>query len=138
MPEVLNNEQYRSRSEIDDLIGRPPGWLLRSGISSVALVAFTLVVMSGFIRYPDKTEAIGILSAENPPIDHFAKTTAVLEKIEVEDGTQVQIGDKLLYLYNLTNPNHLENLKSFLFKFKEVEFIPDYLDIHLPQGFEIG
>ncbi len=138
MPEDLNNEQYRSRSEIDDLIGRPPGWLLRSGISSVALVAFTLMVMSGFIRYPDKTEAIGILSSEYPPIDHYAKTTAVLEKIKVEDGAQVHIGDQLMYLYNLTNPSHLETLKSFLFKFRAVEFLPDYLDIHFPKDLKLG
>ncbi|TVR84985.1 MAG: HlyD family efflux transporter periplasmic adaptor subunit [Saprospirales bacterium] len=138
MPEVINNEDFRSRSEIDDLIGRPPGWLLRSGISSVALVAFTLVVMSGFIRYPDKTEAVGILSADQPPIEHYAKTSAVLEAILTEDGGEVKIGDRILFFHNLTNTADLEILKSFLADLSEVELVADYLDLSIPKNLKLG
>ena len=138
MPEILNEEQYQSRSEIDDLIGNPPGWLLRSGIGSVALVAVALVAMSGFIRYPDKTEAVGVLSAEFPPIEHFARTAGVVESILFSDGDEVMAGDEVLYIYNLTDKEHLAVLQEFLAEFRNVDFIPDYLELEFPGQLKLG
>lgn len=92
MPTTDNNQTItmNPRREIDDLIGNPPGCLLKSGITIVALVIVTILTMSAFISYPDKIVAIGEMTGDYPPIEHVNKVAGVIDKIYVKDGESVQ------------------------------------------------
>ena len=52
--EITYESPSGSQTEINDLIGNPPSWLLRSGITMVGIV--TIIVLGGsyFFKYPDK------------------------------------------------------------------------------------
>jgi HlyD family secretion protein len=138
MPENVGNNRNQSQSEIDDLIGIPPNWLIRSGIGSLAVVAVILVSMSGFIQYPDKTEATGILSASQPPIEHFSQTSAIIEKVAVKEGDYISAGDNIIYLHNLTDLDHLDSLRGFIADFRAVSEAMGYLKISFPKDLQLG
>jgi len=140
MPLTENNGRitYTPRQEIDDLIGNPPGWLLRSGISIVALVIITIITMSAFISYPDKIVAIGEMTGDYPPIEHVSRVAGVIDTIYVKDGETVKKGDKIAYLQNTMNRNHLQRIMHFIYQYQAVGHVADYSNIYIPQNLQLG
>lgn len=140
MPTTNNNETitFNPRREIDDLIGNPPGWLLRSGISIVALVIMTILTMSAFISYPDKIVALGEMTGDYPPIAHVNKVAAVIDTIYAKDGQHVKKDDKIAYLQNSMNRRHLGNIRYFINQYQTVEHIADYTNIYIPKNLQLG
>ncbi len=55
MPEttLIPDAQYRD-SAIQDMLGRPPGWLLRSGLSVIAVTLAVVLGLAAVIRYPEQ------------------------------------------------------------------------------------
>jgi len=140
MPTTDNNQTItmNPRREIDDLIGNPPGCLLKSGITIVALVIVTILTMSAFISYPVKIVAIGEMTGDYPPIEHVNKVAGVIDKIYVKDGESVKKGDKIAYLQNSMNRNHLRSITHFIQQYQTVGHIADYANIYIPKNLQLG
>jgi len=99
-----------SREEINELIGNAPGWLLHSGISLIFFITLLLLVMSHMISYPNKIIATGVVTTEKPPIQMFAPRVVRIEQVLVENGSVVEIGEKLIRFNGTANEKHLEKL----------------------------
>jgi hypothetical protein len=56
------------------LLGNPPSWMMRYGISVLAGFFFVLLALAWFVRYPDIVEAPVVLITANPPIRVIAKS----------------------------------------------------------------
>jgi len=52
MPEEINKIEIRSE-EVQEILGRPPKWILRWGIMLLFSVILLLFVGSWFFKYPD-------------------------------------------------------------------------------------
>lgn len=55
------------QESISDLIGNPPGWILQSGITTIAIVVIAILTAGFFIEYPDKINCIGSLQQKILP-----------------------------------------------------------------------
>lgn len=55
----LHSEQVR------EILGRPPRWLIRSGISVIMIVFLLMIVGSAFIKYPEIVRGIIVVGKEN-------------------------------------------------------------------------
>ena len=66
MPDNIDHRStsYAPATQIDDLIGVAPGWLLRSGITVIVIVTSVILAVSAFIKYPDKIIAKGIMTSQ--------------------------------------------------------------------------
>ncbi len=123
---------------MDDLIGKPPGWILRSGISLIAFVAAVIMIAAAYIRYPDKINGKGVLTGTMPPIEHFSKTDGILDSIYVYTGQKISIGDTIAYIRNLTHRDHLSEWEIFMQRYENVSHIPEYLHLSFPEKLVLG
>lgn len=129
---------YQDNTTINELIGKAPGWLLRSGISMIAFVTIVLLVTSYFISYPDKISGKGMLTSDTPPIEIVSKTTGYIDTILVKDGAEVLEGTTLLSIHNTTNENELAKFKTWI---KEYEIRKDHdgiLTLKFPADLQLG
>lgn len=100
---ISGDEKYdtiSTQEEVNELIGNAPSWMLRSGITMVALVLAILLSLSYFIKYPDKIKAKGFITTEQPPTQLLAPRSGRIDSIIVMEGEKVEIGDFLIYFGN--------------------------------------
>lgn len=71
--------------EFKEILGNPPSWLLRHGMTT-ALVGFLVLVLFGyFFKYPETVSAPIKLETENPPVDIVATTIGKITPLLPED-----------------------------------------------------
>ena len=76
---ITSPENIELRSEsVQEILGRPPRWIIRWGISIIFIIVAGLVVGSYFFKYPD------VLTA----------TITVIKEILPTDNTDKKGGDK--------------------------------------------
>lgn len=127
-----------SHQQVDDLIGVPPNWLMKSGITVVFLVTSVIFALSAFIKYPDKIVANGIMTSENPPIEHVNLIAGIIEEIFIVNGDFVDEGQALIYIKNNADRNDINELKTFISEYSTIVHIPDYLKLNIPKGLHLG
>ncbi|MCD6200846.1 MAG: biotin/lipoyl-binding protein, partial [Bacteroidales bacterium] len=98
MPEENNYFNHRNElvsEEIEDIIGQPPGWLVRYGTT----VFFGLIVMfiagSAFFTYPNKVLAPVVITTRNPPLAMNARVDGKIVALPVRDTQNVKNGSLL-------------------------------------------
>ncbi|MEL6971290.1 MAG: HlyD family efflux transporter periplasmic adaptor subunit [Bacteroidota bacterium] len=101
--------QKIEHSAVSDLLGKPPGWLISSGISVVFLIVSLILLLSAYIHYPDKLMGAVSIENENAPLEISAKTARVLDTLLVEDGEEIR-ANQVLAIYK-TDANWQEVLK---------------------------
>ena len=127
-----------NRHDLDDFIGVHPNWLLRSGITIVALFLLALFVLSNFIQYPDKIVARGKLTSENPPIEIKAKVGGVIDKMLIEDQSEVSQNTPLFYIKNTAASEDIEKLQTFLADHQQGKISNSQLVSRFPRGLNLG
>ena len=96
---TITPENIELRSEsVQEILGRPPRWIIRWGITIIFIVVAGLVVGSYFFKYPDVIQATITVTTENLPAGVMAKTTGRIDTIFVHEKQEVQQGDLLAVL----------------------------------------
>jgi len=80
---------------VTDMLGQPPGWLLRSGTSLVFVVVLSGILLSAFIYYPDRIHAAFTIQQSFPPVSIQAQCTAKLDTLLVRENEAVSTGQLL-------------------------------------------
>jgi len=115
-----------AHTEITDLIGRSPGWILKSGISIIACVLAILLTLAYLVKYPDKINSRGIITTTTPPIALRSKTTGVIETIYVDNEATIQQNQELFYFKNTAHRNDITSLLAFIEQYQssdQLEFV---------------
>ena len=105
IPDDLN---LRSE-EVQEILGRPPRWIVRVGISIIFVVVAGLFVGSYFLKYPDILPATITVTTENLPAGVMAMTTGKIDTIAVAEKQTVQEGELLAVI---RNPAKLEDVMA--------------------------
>lgn len=140
MPEYTENIEttLSQPHEINDLIGNAPNWIIRSGITVIALVVVVGLLISYMISYPDKISAPVIITTQNPPVDLVSNSSGKLSELYVTDKDTVMKNDTLLYIENTANPYDIHLVEKFIKDYETVTFVPDYLKISFPTDLQSG
>jgi multidrug resistance efflux pump len=93
--------------ELDEILTRPPGALVRWGITVLAVLVGLLLAGAWFIRYPDVIRADITITTEHPPVRVFSRATGRVLQLLVRDTATVQAGEVLAEIDNTTR---LENV----------------------------
>jgi len=104
----------RGAAEVQEMLGRPPGWALRWGISAVFLMVLLLLLLSWLIRYPDTVPAQVVLTTEQPPVRLVAERSGRLQSLRVADGASVEAGQLLAVLQNAARTADVLRLEAWL------------------------
>ncbi len=124
--------------EVNDLIGRPPSWLLRSGISMITLVTIIVLFMTYLIKYPDKIQGTGSLTSSSPPIELISQAQGYIGHLFVSEGDEVAESDRLFYIRNTTNPLQIELLTSWIDQYEAITDPIYYLSLEMPRDLQLG
>jgi multidrug resistance efflux pump len=125
-------------TEINDLIGNPPNWLLRSGIMMIAIVTGIILTGAYFFNYPDKLSGTGTLTSTTPPIEIISRATGYVDKIHIAEDHFVNKGDVILYISNTTDQRQLEILQLWIEKYESITDPRDYLNLEFEKGLQLG
>ncbi len=134
MPEINSN----FNTDLNDLVGNPPGWLLRSGLTVFAIVVVFILALAAFVRYPDKISSSGIMTSTQPPIAHKALTTGLLDTLFVTNNSYVEEGDTLLYLKTTALLDDVGTLHDFIIAVNDVERPEGYRTLSFPDHLVVG
>lgn len=92
---------YLPSSEVQELMGKLPGWIVRWGTLLFLLVFLFAIVGSWYFRYPDVVRAKVTITTENPPIAVMARSEGRIQHLFVND-TQYVSKDQVLAI--IENP----------------------------------
>ena len=132
-----NKKDIEIRSdEVQEILGTPPRWIIRWGITIMLLVVLVLLAGSYFYKYPDLISARITIVSENPPVQIVAKSNGKLDQLFVTNNQLVEAGEILGLIENTANYNDAYRLLAKLDsvetwfetpeKFNEISFSENY------------
>ena len=113
--------------EVQEILGRPPRWIVRVGISIIFVVVAGLFVGSYFLKYPDILPAPITVTTENLPAGVMAMTTGKIDTIAVAEKQTVREGELLAVI---RNPAKLEDVMAV----KRMLEVADTVDVETCHG----
>lgn len=119
--------QYYDR-ETEDVIGVPPSWILKWGITLFFFFIVVILFVAYIIKYPDIINAKVILVSKNNAVTIEARSSGKIE-LFVNNNELVKAGQILGYVKNSTNYQDYLELKAVLARFdktKDVKLILSY------------
>ena len=103
--------ELRSEEFQEVLSGIPP-WILRWGITTVAIIVVILLIGSSIFKYPDTITSTITLTGSKPAANIVAKSSGKLQELFVKDNQLVQPGD---YLAVIENPAKTADILSEIY-----------------------
>jgi len=103
--------------EFQEVLGSVPPWILRWGITVLAIVVVILLIGSAIIKYPDVIPAQIVLTGSTPPATVVAHASGKLKELYVTDNQDVKTGDYLAVIDNPAQTGHITQLKNYLDQF---------------------
>jgi len=115
MPENNSSRKIELQSnEVEDMLGRVPGWITRNGIILFLFLLALLIFGSWVFRYPDIKRARILVTSVNPPADVEARTSGKIVDLFVNDNEVVKAGDVLAMIENPASYDDVNQLKTTL------------------------
>jgi multidrug efflux pump subunit AcrA (membrane-fusion protein) len=86
--------------EVQEIMGRPPSWIIRTGTTIIAVVVTFLILGAWFIHYPDLVEVPVLFVSATPPVQLAARSNGRLQRLYVHDGDTIANGQVVAILEN--------------------------------------
>ena len=138
MPHTPASSQPGEDLHITDLIENAPGWLLRSGTTTLFVVVLLFTALTAFIRYPDKVPGQGIITTEIPPIALLTLEEGRIAELFVHNNDTVHAYDPLLLIANDASRAEVTVMKHLLGQIEAACNQPSCAAIVLPELDKLG
>ena len=115
MQEDLHSE------DLQEIIAKPPSWLLKWGISLILGTVILILGLSMFIRFPEMVTSSLKFNSINAPKVVMSRNNGTLVKILVKDGDWVKPGTELAYLESTADHSQVTMLIERLQNLKRKE-----------------
>lgn len=117
MSGIDKSKEIELRSEdFNDVLGSVPPWILRWGITTIAIVVIILLIGSAIFKYPDTISSTITLTGRTPVAGIVAKTSGKLQKLYVENNQQVKTKNFLAVIENPARTEDVIKLKETLYR----------------------
>ena len=107
--------------EITEILGIPPKWIVRWGITVILIVVAIIFIGSGFFRYPDIIIAPSVITSENPPSIIISKSDGKITDLMIAEGSFVKVGDTIAVIENPARLDDIRDLSRSLRSFDPSE-----------------
>jgi multidrug resistance efflux pump len=118
----INKIEIRSE-EVQEILGRPPRWILRWGITLLFSVIILLFVGSWFFKYPDIIQSTISVTTENIPANLVAKSSGKITGLYAKDNEIVKKGQVIAVIENSASTNDIIFLKNILSEISNVNWL---------------
>ena len=133
--EAFQNSKLRHRDTIEEIIGNPPGWLLKWGISFIFLLLSILGLLSWLVKYPDIMPAPMVLTTESPAIRVVAKTSGKIEQLFIDDQEYVEEDQVIALVESQADWKDIQQLKALL---QILDQQSNVLSLEVPEKLYVG
>jgi len=108
-------EEIELRSEeVQEILTRPPGWMIRWGSVVILLLVSLILLFSYYIKYPDLISTQITITTQIPPEKLISKTNGRIEKILVNNMQEVDEKMPLAIIENTASYRDVFELKECL------------------------
>jgi multidrug efflux pump subunit AcrA (membrane-fusion protein) len=128
-------------SEVNEVLSKPPAWLIRWGITVFFFVLVLMLAVTWFIRYPDLVSGNLKIVSQNLPKSVIAKTEGKLVKLLTTDGQIVKEGQRIAFLESTANHEEvliLNDLTDSLVKLTANDNLSAAYAVEIPSFFQLG
>lgn len=115
--ETTDDIRLRPQPEVDAILGYPPGWLLRSGITAVAILIGVILLLSWVVKYPDIIEAPAVITSTRASIPLVAKKSEKIDELYFDDQAYVRFGDIIGRIHDVADYESIRALDQFVHQF---------------------
>jgi multidrug resistance efflux pump len=115
--------------EVQEIIGKSPSWLLRSGLMVILIFVILILLGSWLFHYPDVVSGRVVVLSENPPAHLVARTTGRIDHLLVNDNDTVSRGQILAVLESTALFDDIRQLKNDMKK--DEHFLTTFDTLHL-------
>lgn len=123
--------------EVQEILGTPPGWLVRWGTFVVFVCVAALLGVATIISYPDVVTARITITPSAPPVDVMIRTDGHIAGFFARDSQFVKEGYVLAALQSTAEYSDVKRLDTYVNYW--LRCIPDSIGkIQPPGGLEIG
>ena len=102
-----NKEIELKSPAVHEILGRPPRWIIRWGITVLLIIIGGIITGTAFFKYPDVITATIEVTTENLPSPLVARATGKLDTLFITDN---QIIEKDKYLAVIENPANFDDV----------------------------
>lgn len=114
MPEKEKKDIELRSEEFHEVLGSVPPWILRWGITILAIIVIVILIGSSIFKYPDIISSTMTLTGTTPSVAVITKTSGKFQSFDVKDNQIVKSGDYLAIIENPAKTKDILYLKSFL------------------------
>lgn len=114
VPEADTNKRnlHVRSAEVQEIIGRPPHWLVRGGITGFLVVLVLILMAASVIEYPEVIQAPLKLRAINEPKTLEAKTSGKLINLFFKNNAMVKKGQILAWIESTASHKQVLELSA--------------------------
>lgn len=123
--------------EVQEILGTPPGWLLRYGTLLFFLIIVLLFWLSYWIKYPDVVEHEIIISFNDPPIKMISPNSGYTDLIYASQNQKVKKGQLLVTFKTDADYQDVLTIYENLLKVKSLD-INKLISINLDENIRVG
>lgn len=118
----MSQTDFDIRSEeVQEILGTPPGWMVRWGTTVVLLVLLLMGWVSWFLKYPEVVVSPITLSTINPPVPVFVQADGYIDGFLYGEGDTVQKGDLLAVINNAAQYQDVLRLERELAELRDFD-----------------
>lgn len=100
--------------EVQEILTRVPHWMISWGSTLFFILILLVLAISWFVKYPDIIPSEAYVTTEVPPQKEYARSTAKIQAIFVEDNQIVDENTPLAVLENTANYEDVFLLKALI------------------------
>ncbi len=133
-----NAIRLNENRDLQQILGAPPGWILRWGLTVVFVAVAMLIGVSWLIKYPDIIPARVVLTTEQPPIRVFSKKNGKIKQLNVRGDQNVKADQILAIIENPADWNDVLILDSFLNEIQNARTTEAIRNLKIPRNLKLG
>lgn len=120
--------------DLQEIIAKPPSWLLKRGISFVVLTILLILGLSFFIRYPEMVNTTLKFNTVQAPKAVMAKSNGNIAQLLVKDEAWVEVNTILAYMESTADHDQVLLTLDTLKRYREDLLVPINLEEILSPG----
>lgn len=114
----MENERYKDvelrSEELQDVMGKTPPWILRSGITLLFIIILVILIGSAFFRYPDTITTEMTLTGRYPVAQIISRASGKINRLYIFDEQNVTSNTMLAVIENPAETEDILFLKHLL------------------------
>jgi multidrug resistance efflux pump len=105
--------EIRYSDPVEEIMGNPPGTILRWGSLTIFTVFILFILFAWFIKYPDIIPSSVEVTTENPPVTVVSRVNGSIKQLMVSDKDKVMKDQVLALMETAASYKEIELLKRF-------------------------